>query len=141
MFLIPYVKGLVTHLFKGGSIMNKHVDNVTPAAPLSIHHAARGFSQSFGLHPAVALLTIAVDAMLFGEEAVTLGLGWPFSVAVSAAVGFLSYRAQMRFYNDDHEAAMIKSGILALLCAIPTALPALLYLPAGALGLFRGNKN
>ncbi len=116
---------------------------VTPATvtPHPAHHAARGFAQTFGLHPMVAALTIICDLMLFGEEAITLGMGFGFSLLVSAAVGFLSYRAQMRFYGDDHEAAMIKAGVLALLCAIPTALPVALYLPAGVLGLFRRNKN
>ncbi len=105
------------------------------------HHpsgvVARGFAQVYGLHPAIAFLTVCVDAMLFGSEAVTLGTSIGFSFLVSVAVGYLAYRGQMRFYGDDHDAALVKAGMLALLTAIPTALPMMLYVPAGVVGLFR----
>lgn len=103
----------------------------------TVSHPARGFAQTFGLHPVVASLTIATDFMLFGNEAVTLGVGIGFSFLVSIAVAVLSYKAQMRFYGDDHDAALIKAGMLGLLCAIPTSLPLFLYAPAGVIGLFR----
>jgi hypothetical protein len=41
----------------------------------------------------------------------------------------------MRWYGDDAESARIKGLILGLLTAIPTPLPAVLYVPAGILGL------
>lgn len=104
-------------------------------------HPVRGFSSTFGLLPAVAALTLAVDVMLGAEEVATMGLGWFFSLPVSAAVGYLSYRAQMRFFGDDSEAAQVKAGMLALLLAIPSPIPAFLYLPAGVIGFFRRNKN
>lgn len=103
----------------------------------TVSNPARGFAATFGLHPAVAALTLAVDVMLGAEEMVTFGGGWLFSLLVSAAVGYLSYRAQMRFFGDDHEAAQIKAGFLALLVAIPSPIPAFLYLPAGFIGMFR----
>jgi hypothetical protein len=109
--------------------------------PTHVLPAARGFSSTFGLYPAVAALTLAVDVMLGAVEVVTFGAGWLFSLLVSAAVGYLSYRAQMKFFGDDDETAKLKAGMLALLLAIPSPIPAFLYLPMGVVGLFRRNKN
>src|SRR5277367_3119218 len=50
-------------------------------------------------------------------------------------LGFITYRAQMRWYGDDRESALIKGVIIGLLTAIPTPLPAILYLPSGLIGL------
>jgi hypothetical protein len=41
----------------------------------------------------------------------------------------------MHWFGDDSESATIKAMILAFLCAIPTPLPAFLYVPAGVVGL------
>lgn len=109
----------------------------TPELPTPHHAEARGFAQAFGLHPAVAFTTLAVDWMLFGGEAISLGTSLLFSVVVAAALGFIAYRAQMKWYGDDSESAAIKACILALLTAIPTALPSFLYVPAGIVGFFR----
>lgn len=103
-------------------------------------HPVKGFAQSFGLHPAAALLTLAIDSMLFGEEVITAGLGMILSLPVSAAVGFLTFMLQQKWFQDDKDSAAIKGGIVALLSAIPTALPSVFYLGAGVLGLFR-RKN
>ena len=103
----------------------------------SHHHATRGFAQAFGLHPAVAALTLTLDSMLFAGETVTLGMSLPFSIGVSAALGAIAYKAQVHWYGDDDESAKLKAGILALLTAIPSALPLVLYVPAGCVGLFR----
>lgn len=108
-----------------------------PTQPSVSPHPVKGFSQQFGIHPLVAVMTLATDSMLFTGELATAGIGIILSVPVSAAVGLLTYRAQMRFYNDDADSAAIKGGILALLCAIPTVLPSWLYLPAGFIGLLR----
>lgn len=107
-----------------------------PTTVPSPHHAARGFAQAFGLNPAVAALTLTLDQMLFAGETVTLGMSLPISLGVSAALGAIAYKAQVHWYGDDDESAKLKSGILALLMAIPTGLPAFLYLPAGVIGLF-----
>jgi hypothetical protein len=101
------------------------------------HVAARGFAQIFGLHPAVAFLTLIVDTMLFGGDVVTLGTSLPLDVAAAGILGFIAYRAQMKWYGDDKESAVIKALILALLTAIPTNIPAFVYVPAGILGFFR----
>ena len=75
--------------------------------------------------------------MLFSAEGVTLGASLPFSVIVGVAVGVITYRAQIHWYGDTKDSAMTKSLILALLTAIPTALPMVIYLPAGVIGFFR----
>jgi hypothetical protein len=109
------------------------------ASPLmhnEAHEAAqRGFGQMWGLHPGITLLTLVVDTMLFGAKAATLGAFFPVSLAAACVLGFITYRAQMRWYGDDIENARIKAVILAFLTAIPTPLPAFLYVPAGAVGL------
>jgi hypothetical protein len=89
----------------------------------------------FGLHPGIAFLTFIVDAMLFGAEAGSLGTSFPISLAASVALGIIAYKAQMKWYGDDSENAGIKAAILAFLTAIPTPLPALVYVPAGVVGL------
>lgn len=108
-----------------------------PTVAGSHQHTARGLAQTFGVHPAIAALTLTLDQMLFAGETVTLGMSLPFSLAVSAALGAIAYKAQVHWYGDDDQSAKLKSGILALLMAIPTGLPAFLYLPAGVIGLFR----
>lgn len=97
--------------------------------------ASRGLSQLFGLDPRIAFLMFIVDMMLFGGEVLTFGLLIPVAMAAGAVLGFITYRAQRRWYGDDHDAALIKGAIVGLLTAIPTPLPALLYVPSGILGL------
>jgi len=117
--------------------------------PTVAHRSASGgFAQIFGLHPAVAFLTFIVDAMLFGEEGLATVMGLPtggtslvaslmISCCGGAFVGMIAYLAQMKWYGDDRESARIKALILGFLTAVPTALPAFIYVPAGIVGLFR----
>lgn len=98
------------------------------------HPAARGFAQILGLHPAVAFLTLVVDTMLSATDLLTAGVG---SVLIACVVGGVAYRAQKKWYGDDNESAAIKAVILTLLVAIPTPIPALAYVPAGVVGIFR----
>lgn len=98
-------------------------------------HPAGGFAQRFGLSPLVAFFTLGCDTILFGSE--LTGIGLVFSVPVGALVGYLSYLGQCRFYGDDHDAAFVKSSMLAVLVALPSSIPAFLYLPAGFLGMFK----
>jgi hypothetical protein len=98
------------------------------------HAAARGFGQIFGIHPAMAFLTLIVDMMLFGGEVGTLGASLPISFAGGIVLAFITFRAQKR-YGDDTESAFIKALILGFLTAIPTALPAFIYVPSGVVGL------
>lgn len=106
------------------------------SCPSSAHQVAtRSFGQVWGLHPGMTLLTLVVDTMLFGGEAVSLGTSFAISLAAACVLGFITYRAQMRWYGDDSESAALKAVILAFLTAIPTPLPAFLYVPAGLVGL------
>lgn len=97
--------------------------------------SARGFTQVFGLDPRIAFLTFVIDLMLFGGEVLTFGLLIPIALVAGIVLGFITYRAQRRWYGDDRESALIKGVIVGLLTAIPAPLPALLYLPSGLLGL------
>jgi hypothetical protein len=105
-------------------------------APANSHAiATKGFGQVFGIDPRIAFLTFIVDLMLNAEEFATMGLLWPLSLLAGIVLGFIAYRAQMKWYGDDSESAMIKAVMLALLTAIPTALPSVVYGTAGLIGM------
>ena len=103
------------------------------------------FGQMFGLDPRITLLTLVVDAMLFGGTLVTAGAGALLGVPAGIALGFITYKAQRHWYGDDRESAIIKGLIVGLLTAIPTSLPGFLTIPSGIVGLVhlfpRGRKN
>jgi len=84
---------------------------------------------------------LIVDLMLNAGEIVSMGLLVPFSIAAGIALGYITYKAQMNWYGDDKESAKIKAIVVALLTAIPTPLPAILYVPAGILGLLRNARR
>jgi len=96
---------------------------------------SRGLTQLFGLDPRIAFLMFIIDMMLFGGAVLTLGILIPISLVAGLVLGFIAYRAQMKWYGDDRESALIKGVIVGLLTAIPTPLPAIVYLPSGILGL------
>jgi hypothetical protein len=114
-------------------------DHQTPDYPpqTQVPAAARRFGLIFfGLDPRVALLTLIADSMLFGEEVLTLGSLAAVAVPAGIVLGFITYLAQTHWYGDDRKSAAIKGLIVALLTAIPTALPAIGYvLFSGLLGL------
>src|SRR5581483_3020716 len=83
--------------------------NPSPGPASSHAMAAKGFGQMFGLDPRIAFLTFIVDLMLNAEEFATMGLLLPISLAVAIVLGFVAYRAQMKWYGDDSESAMIKA--------------------------------
>ena len=107
----------------------------------SVGAVARGFGQTFGILPSMAFLTLVVDAMLFPVDALSLGTDLPISCTVGAIVGLITYRAQRKWYGDDQESAALKGAVLGLLTAIPTALPAILYVPSGIVGLVHGRRG
>ena len=107
--------------------------------------AARGFGQIIGLHPIPAVLTLSVNAMLFGGTIITMGALAPLALIVAVILGIITYRSQKCFYGDDHEAALIKALAVGLVTAIPVGLPSILTLPSGVVGfvhnLRRKNSN
>jgi len=112
-------------------------DEPSPPSFEANHHqvAARGFGQTFGLHPAMAMLTVAVDLMLHAAEVVSAGLLIPFSMMAALVLAVIVYRAQRRMYGDDRDSAWTKSAVVAVLTAIPSPLPYMLFVPAGVVGL------
>ena len=105
------------------------------------HIAARGFSQIFGLHPAIAFLTVASDMMLHAADVVSMGMLMPFSILAGFVLGIITFMAQKKWYRDDNESAAIKALVVTLLTAIPSPLPYVLFVPAGLVGFFRRKKN
>ncbi|GAB4207235.1 MAG: hypothetical protein OHK0022_35230 [Roseiflexaceae bacterium] len=94
-------------------------------------------SQSLGLHPLAGFGMVAVDLMLFGGEAATVGVTWTVSVAVAVALTIPCVLLQRFAYGDTWGAALGKGLLIGLLTAIPTPLPALVPLVGGGLGLMR----
>jgi hypothetical protein len=100
----------------------------------------RGFAQTFGLHPAMAFLTVVADTMIFGGDIASAGLLLPVAAVGAAVLGGITFMAQKAWYHDGSESAFIKALIVALLTAIPSPLPYFLFVPAGLVGLFRGRR-
>ena len=93
--------------------------------------------QLFGLHPLVAFGMLAVDFMLFGGEGASLGVSWPISVAVAAALTVPSILLQRSVYRDSWGAAAGKGILIGVLTAIPTPLPSIIPLLGGVAGTVR----
>jgi hypothetical protein len=112
-----------------------------PRAPA----ASKGLDQIFGIDPRIAFLAFVVDLMLFGAAAASMGLTLPILIPLAAAAGFvlgrITYKAQMKWYGDDHDSAMIKASIIGLLTAIPVGIPAFVWVPSGLLGLLHNARR
>lgn len=99
--------------------------------------AARGFAQAFGLHPAIAFVTVTVDLMAHASFIVSGGLLWPVEVGAALVLGYVTFKGQMLWFGDDRESAKVKAVVVALVTAIPSPLPYFLFIPSGLLGLLR----
>ena len=118
---------------------------MTPPAVIR-ESAKTGPLAAIGLHPAAAVGVAAVDSMLFGATTATLGAGWlvsiPAGIALGIAVGLIQRRGSMQ---DDRGLAAGKGILVAVLTAIPTALPSYLSMPlvgtAGAVTLVRNRRR
>jgi hypothetical protein len=110
-----------------------------------MHPPSKSLDQIFGIDPRIAFLAFIVDLMLFGSAAATMGIDLPILIPLAIAAGIvlgrITYKAQMKWYGDDHESAMIKAGILALLTAIPVGIPAIVWIPSGLLGLLHNARK
>ena len=95
----------------------------------------------FGIDPRIAVVMLVLDAMLNAGEIASMGLLVPVSLAAGVVLGYVTYRAQRKWYGDDKESAMIKALIVGLLTAIPTPLPEILYLPFGIVGFFHNLRR
>lgn len=93
-----------------------------------------GALQLLGLHPIAAVAVTAIDSMLFGVNAATLGVTWVASIPIGAAVGVGVYFIQKGTYADDWMLAAGKGIMVSALTAIPTPIPAALSVGAGVLG-------
>jgi hypothetical protein len=119
----------------GASSWERSQEPFSPSNDTPHHHAARGFGQAFGLHPIPALTALGVNAMLFGGTVLTMGALAPLAVLVAVVLGYITYKSQIRFYGDDHDAALVKSLAVGLLTAIPVGLPAFLTVPSAVVGV------
>lgn len=109
------------------------------------HTVSKGLDQMFGIDPRIAFLAFIVDMMLFGATAATMGLDLPvlipLAIAAGVVLGRITYKAQMKWYGDDHDSAMIKASIVGLLTAIPVGIPAIVWVPSGLLGLLHNARQ
>ncbi len=117
----------------------------TPYSAPRANGAAKAFDQIFGIDPRIAFLAFVVDLMLFGSAAATMGIDLPIliplAIAAGVVLGRITYKAQIKWYGDDHDSAMIKAGIIGLLTAIPVGIPAVLWVPSGLLGLLHNARK
>jgi hypothetical protein len=84
-----------------------------------------------------AVATFAINGMLFGEEAATLGVGWLISIPVGMVLAIACALIQKHSYKDETGLAVGKGLLIGLLTAIPTALPAFGLIPLAVLGAVR----
>lgn len=107
--------------------------------------ASKAFDQIFGIDPRIAFLAFVVDLMLFGSAAVTMGIDLPvlipLAIGAGVVLGRITYKAQMKWYGDDRDSAMIKASIIGLLTAIPVGIPAFVWIPSGLLGLLHNARK
>ena len=97
--------------------------------------------QWLGVDPKTALLTFIVSIVLHLPDVARTGFQIPIALAGGAAMGFAAYRAQIGWYQDEHPVALVKGVILGVLTALPTAIPAVFYMTAGALGLIHNIRR
>jgi hypothetical protein len=97
--------------------------------------ALKKFCQTFGLHPLTGFGMFAVDWMLFAPEAGSLGTALVFTVPFALALTIPCVLIQKHSFNDDWGAALGKGIMVGVLTAIPSPLPSVVSLTAGALGI------
>jgi hypothetical protein len=120
---------------------NRQTDQYS--SPNTHHAASKGFGQMYGLDPRIAFLAFIVDAMLFGSAVpgFTLPVVLPVAMVAGLILGSITYKAQLKWYGDDRESAMIKAGIVGLLTAIPVGIPVFAWIASGTIGLLHNFKK
>jgi len=91
-------------------------------------------SAKVGLHPLVGFGMFAVDWMLFGPEAASLGITWPISLAVAAALAIPCILIQRYGFKEEWGLAVGKSLMVGVLTAIPSPIPSVVTFMGGAMG-------
>ena len=90
--------------------------------------------RSIGIHPAAALVAVAVDLMLFVGVVGTAGVGWVLSIPVGFVVAIIVTLFQRWGTQDNMGLAVAKGLSVGLLTAIPTPLPSVVTLGLGTAG-------
>ncbi|NKQ37515.1 MAG: hypothetical protein HF973_18115 [Chloroflexi bacterium] len=98
------------------------------------HNAIAEASQTFGLHPIVALMMTVVDFMLFSGTIVTAGTGWVVTVPIAIAFSIPCILLQKYNFEDNWGTAIGKGLLVGILTAIPTPLPSIFSIGGGVLG-------
>lgn len=96
--------------------------------------SSRSPLQLFGLHPLAAGGLVAIDAMLFGAEAVSGATAILLTIPVGFMLGLVTALLQRHSYGDTWGTAVAKGLVLGVLTAIPTPLPSVVTGAAGILG-------
>ena len=117
-----------------------------PSAPqfqAVLPHAAasQGLAQMFGLEIRAAVLTVLVDLMVFAGDTFSAETLLPLGIAVAAALGFVVYKIQRKWYDDDHDSALIKAMMIGILTAIPVPLTPLIAIPGGIVGIVKALRR
>lgn len=112
-----------------------------PPAPVSPQplHAPGSWASMIGLHPLVAFGMVAVDMMLFTEEAVTVGVALALTIPIALALTVPCVLLQRYAYGDSWGAAMGKGMMVGVLTAIPFPIGSPFTIVAAIVGL-RGKK-
>jgi chromate transport protein ChrA len=97
--------------------------------------ASHGLARMFGLDPRAVVLAVLVDLMVFAGDTFSLETLVPLGIVVAAVLGFIVYKMQRKYQNDDHDSALIKALIIGLLTAIPFPLTPLIAIPSGIVGI------
>jgi hypothetical protein len=103
--------------------------------------ASRGLTQTLGLDPRLSFFIILVDLLVFTGNAISMGLLIPLGVVLAAVLGVITYKAQIHWFKDDHESALIKSLMVAVLTAIPFPITPLVAIPGGVLGIVKAIRR
>ncbi len=100
---------------------------------------SRTWASMIGLHPLVAFGMIAVDMMLFTEEAATVGIALALTIPIALALTVPCVLLQRYAYGDSWGAAMGKGMMVGVLTAIPLPIGSPFTIVAAIVGL-RGKK-
>jgi hypothetical protein len=116
-----------------------HKTAAVRAVPVSSTEVRSGASlsltQLFRLDARAAALTVLVDLLVFGTDAISFGALLPIGIGVAAVLAFIVYKIQRNWYGDDHNSALIKALVIALLTALPVPITSVLAIPAGIAGI------